>query len=58
MAVTAACDDIRKSEGFEKFLDLVLLVGNYMGSSVKTFKEAFAFELSTLTKVQNVFVIL
>ncbi len=34
------------------FLELVLIVGNYMGSSVKSFKGAYAFEMNTLTKVK------
>lgn len=52
-AVIEACDEIQNSTGFKLFLEMVLFVGNYMGSSSKTHKDAFAFEMSVLTKVSE-----
>uniref|UniRef100_A0A0M3KGX5 Protein diaphanous (inferred by orthology to a D. melanogaster protein) n=1 Tax=Anisakis simplex TaxID=6269 RepID=A0A0M3KGX5_ANISI len=51
-AVIEACDEIRTSAGFAIFLQMVLLVGNYMGHSSKTYKDAFGFEMTILTKVR------
>lgn len=48
-----ACEEIRRSKGFKVFLELVLLFGNYMGQSSKTYKETFAFEMNVLTKVRS-----
>uniref|UniRef100_A0A0N5A981 GBD/FH3 domain-containing protein n=1 Tax=Syphacia muris TaxID=451379 RepID=A0A0N5A981_9BILA len=50
-AVIEGCDEIRDSTGFKLFLEMVLLVGNYMGQSSKTYKDAFAFEFNVLTKL-------
>ncbi|VDO79302.1 unnamed protein product [Heligmosomoides polygyrus] len=50
-AVIEACEEIRRSKGFKVFLELVLLFGNYMGQSSKTYKETFAFEMNVLTKL-------
>lgn len=52
-AVIEACDEIRMSTGFKMFLEMVLLVGNYMGHSSKTYKDIFGFEMSVLKKVYN-----
>ncbi|VDM78531.1 unnamed protein product, partial [Strongylus vulgaris] len=52
-SVMEACDEIRKSKGFRKFLELVLLFGNFMGQSSKTYKDTFAFEMSVLTKLMD-----
>lgn len=51
MAVTAACEEVRDSRGFASFLEMVLLVANFMGAASRTHKDAFAFEMSTLPKV-------
>ena len=32
IAVTLACEELKKSESFNRLLELVLLVGNYMNS--------------------------
>ncbi|VDD91177.1 unnamed protein product, partial [Enterobius vermicularis] len=50
-AVIEACDEIHTSSGFKLFLELVLLVGNYMGQSAKSYKDVFGFEMSVLTKL-------
>ncbi|KHN84802.1 Protein diaphanous -like protein 1 [Toxocara canis] len=52
-AVIEACDEVRTSAGFAMFLEMVLLVGNYMGHSSKTYKDTFAFEMSVLTKLAD-----
>uniref|UniRef100_H2XZX4 FH2 domain-containing protein n=1 Tax=Ciona intestinalis TaxID=7719 RepID=H2XZX4_CIOIN len=50
VAVTAACQDIMKSNKFKKFLELVLLIGNYMNSGSRN-AQTLAFDISYLTKV-------
>ncbi|KAJ1370650.1 hypothetical protein KIN20_032426 [Parelaphostrongylus tenuis] len=52
-SVMEACDEIRRSSGFKTFLELVLLFGNYMGQSSKTYKDTFAFEMSVLTRLTD-----
>ncbi|VDK71126.1 unnamed protein product [Litomosoides sigmodontis] len=52
-AVIEACDEIRTSRGFKMFLEMVLLVGNYMGHSSKTYKDIFGFEMSVLKKLSD-----
>uniref|UniRef100_A0A915Q0M8 Bm3318 n=1 Tax=Setaria digitata TaxID=48799 RepID=A0A915Q0M8_9BILA len=52
-AVIEACDEIRTSTGFKMFLEMVLLVGNYMGHSSKTYKDTFGFEMSVLRKLSD-----
>lgn len=52
-AVIEACDEVRSSAGFKMFLEIVLLVGNYMGHSSKTYKDTFAFEMGALTKLSD-----
>ncbi|KAL3091340.1 hypothetical protein niasHS_007133 [Heterodera schachtii] len=48
--VTEACEELLKSQGLKHFINLVLLVGNFMGRT-KNSKDAFAFELSVLNKL-------
>ncbi|VDM07494.1 unnamed protein product [Wuchereria bancrofti] len=52
-AVIEACDEVRTSPGFKMFLEMVLLVGNYMGHSSKTYKDIFGFEMSVLKKLSG-----
>ncbi|KAM3724825.1 Protein diaphanous [Dirofilaria immitis] len=52
-AIIEACDEIRTSTGFKMFLEMVLLVGNYMGHSSKTYKDIFGFEMSVLKKLSG-----
>ena len=55
MAVSAACEEIRKSRGFSKLLELVLLMGNYMNAGSRN-AQTFGFNLSSLCKVSLLFV--
>lgn len=48
--IAEACDEIFTSNGLKNFINLVLLTGNFMARSKNT-KDAFAFELSALSKV-------
>ena len=57
MAVSAACEEIRKSRGFSKLLELVLLMGNYMNAGSRN-AQTFGFNLSSLCKVSLLFVFL
>lgn len=50
MNVTFACEEVKKSEGFCKFLELVLLVGNYMNAGSRN-AQTFGFNISFLSKV-------
>uniref|UniRef100_A0A1I7XS01 FH2 domain-containing protein n=1 Tax=Heterorhabditis bacteriophora TaxID=37862 RepID=A0A1I7XS01_HETBA len=50
-SITEACEAIRRSKGFTTFLELALLFGNFMGQSMKTYKDTFAFEMSVLPKL-------
>uniref|UniRef100_A0A7I5E8R3 Cnd3 domain-containing protein n=1 Tax=Haemonchus contortus TaxID=6289 RepID=A0A7I5E8R3_HAECO len=52
-SVIEACEEIRRSKGFKIFLELVLLFGNYMDQSSKTYKDTFAFEMNVLTKLMD-----
>lgn len=51
VSVTAACEELRKSEAFSKLLEITLLVGNYMNSGSRNGK-AFGFSISYLCKVK------
>ena len=55
MAVSAACEEIKKSRGFSKLLELVLLMGNYMNAGSRN-AQTFGFNLSSLCKVSLLFV--
>lgn len=50
MNVTFACEEVKKSEAFSKFLELVLLVGNYMNAGSRN-AQTFGFNISFLCKV-------
>lgn len=50
MNVTFACEEVKKSEGFSKLLELVLLVGNYMNAGSRN-AQTFGFNVSFLCKV-------
>ncbi|KFD46814.1 hypothetical protein M513_12297, partial [Trichuris suis] len=56
VAVTAACEEVRTSKGFSIFLELLLLVGNYMNSSSKaSLAYGYHFQiLSKLTEIRSV----
>lgn len=50
MNVTFACEEVKKSDSFSKFLELVLLVGNYMNAGSRN-AQTFGFNISFLCKV-------
>lgn len=50
MNVTFACEEVKKSEGFSRLLELVLLVGNYMNSGSRN-AQTFGFNIAFLCKV-------
>lgn len=50
LAVSAACEDVRKSKAFSKLLELVLLMGNYMNAGSRN-AQSYGFDLSSLCKV-------
>lgn len=50
VAVTAACEEVRKSENFSNLLSIVLLMGNYMNAGSMN-AGAFGFNISFLCKV-------
>lgn len=50
MAVSAACEEIKKSKSFSKLLELVLLMGNYMNAGSRN-AQTFGYSLSSLCKV-------
>ncbi|XP_052005619.1 protein diaphanous homolog 1-like isoform X2 [Xyrauchen texanus] len=52
VAVTAACEELRQSEGFSKLLELTLLLGNYMNAGSRNAK-AFGFTISYLCKLRD-----
>lgn len=52
MNVTFACEEVKKSEGFSKLLELVLLVGNYMNAGSRN-AQTFGFNISFLCKVTH-----
>lgn len=51
MAVTLACEELKKSESFNRWLELVLLVGNYMNSGSRN-AQSLGFNISFLCKVR------
>lgn len=50
VSVTAACEELIKSETFSKLLQIILLVGNYMNAGSRN-GMAFGFSISYLCKV-------
>ncbi|XP_065815133.1 protein diaphanous homolog 1 [Labrus bergylta] len=52
VSVTAACEELRKSQTFSKLLEIILLVGNYMNSGSRNGK-AFGFSISYLCKLRD-----
>lgn len=51
MAVTLACEELKKSESFNRLLELVLLVGNYMNSGSRN-AQSLGFKINFLCKVR------
>uniref|UniRef100_A0A5F8GSE5 Diaphanous related formin 3 n=1 Tax=Monodelphis domestica TaxID=13616 RepID=A0A5F8GSE5_MONDO len=52
LAVSAACEEIKKSKSFSKLLELVLLMGNYMNAGSRN-AQTFGFNLSSLCKLKD-----
>ncbi|XP_076021070.1 protein diaphanous homolog 1-like [Genypterus blacodes] len=52
VSVTAACEEVRKSQTFSKLLELILLVGNYMNAGSRN-GNAFGFSISYLVKLRD-----
>ncbi|XP_028271323.1 protein diaphanous homolog 2 isoform X2 [Parambassis ranga] len=52
MNVTFACEEVKKSENFCKFLELVLLVGNYMNAGSRN-AQTFGFNIGFLCKLRD-----
>lgn len=49
---TESCKELKNSKKWTKFLELLLLVGNYMNAGTKK-SQAFGFDLNVLTKIGN-----
>ncbi|XP_078116739.1 protein diaphanous homolog 1 isoform X1 [Sander vitreus] len=52
VSVTAACEELCKSQNFTKLLEIILLVGNYMNSGSRN-GNAFGFSISYLCKLRD-----
>ncbi|XP_060126190.1 protein diaphanous homolog 2 isoform X3 [Zootoca vivipara] len=52
MAVTIACEELKKSENFSRLLELVLLIGNYMNSGSRN-AQSLGFNISFLCKIRD-----
>ncbi|KAM7389753.1 hypothetical protein PAMP_023711 [Pampus punctatissimus] len=52
VSVTAACEELIKSQTFSKLLQIILLVGNYMNAGSRNGK-AFGFSISYLCKLRD-----
>ncbi|KAH0624456.1 hypothetical protein JD844_031901 [Phrynosoma platyrhinos] len=52
MAVSAACEEIKKSKSFSQLLELVLLMGNYMNAGSRN-AQTFGFNLCSLCKLKD-----
>uniref|UniRef100_A0A8B9SY71 Diaphanous related formin 2 n=1 Tax=Anas platyrhynchos TaxID=8839 RepID=A0A8B9SY71_ANAPL len=52
MAVTMACEELKKSESFSRLLELVLFLGNYMNSGSRN-AQSLGFNISFLCKIRD-----
>ncbi|KAG5853175.1 hypothetical protein ANANG_G00070270 [Anguilla anguilla] len=52
VSVSAACEELRKSESFAQLLQIILLVGNFMNAGSRNAK-AFGFSISYLCKLRD-----
>ncbi|XP_072812899.1 protein diaphanous homolog 2 isoform X2 [Vicugna pacos] len=52
IAVTLACEELKKSESFSRLLELVLLVGNYMNSGSRN-AQSLGFKINFLCKIRD-----
>ncbi|XP_053102654.1 protein diaphanous homolog 1 [Hemicordylus capensis] len=53
VSVTAACEEVRKSESFSSLLSIILMMGNYMNAGSMN-AGAFGFNISFLGKLKDV----
>ncbi|KAJ8387280.1 hypothetical protein AAFF_G00159030 [Aldrovandia affinis] len=52
LAVSSACEELRRSKGFGTLLELVLLIGNYMNAGSRN-AQSYGFDLSSLCKLKD-----
>ncbi|XP_065770890.1 protein diaphanous homolog 2 isoform X1 [Muntiacus reevesi] len=52
IAVTLACEELKKSESFNRLLELILLVGNYMNSGSRN-AQSLGFKINFLCKIRD-----
>lgn len=52
VSVTAACEELSKSQNFTQLLEIILVVGNFMNSGSRNGK-AFGFSISYLCKLRD-----
>uniref|UniRef100_A0A8B9FLL3 Protein diaphanous 2 n=1 Tax=Amazona collaria TaxID=241587 RepID=A0A8B9FLL3_9PSIT len=52
MAVTLACEELKKSDSFSKLLELVLFLGNYMNAGSRN-AQSLGFNISFLCKIRD-----
>ncbi|XP_067890209.1 protein diaphanous homolog 3-like [Heterodontus francisci] len=52
MAVTAVCEEIKKSKSFGNLLELVLLIGNYMNAGSRN-AQTYGFNINFLCKLND-----
>ncbi|XP_063068121.1 protein diaphanous homolog 3-like [Engraulis encrasicolus] len=52
LAVSSACDEVRRSKNFSRLLELVLLLGNYMNAGSRN-AQSFGYDLSSLCKLKD-----
>ncbi|KAJ8282937.1 hypothetical protein COCON_G00054560 [Conger conger] len=52
VSVTAACEEVRKSQNFGQLLQIILLTGNFMNAGSRNAK-AFGFSISYLCKLRD-----
>lgn len=53
VAGTQACLDVRNSEKFQKLLEVLLLVGNFMNSGSSNLEGSIGFDIKFLPKVKQ-----
>ena len=53
VAGTQACLDVRKSDKFQKLLEVLLLVGNFMNSGSSNLEGSIGFDIKFLPKVSQ-----
>lgn len=51
VAGTQACLDVKSSEKFQKLLEILLFVGNFMNSGSSNLEGSFGFDMKYLPKV-------